>query len=275
MKGVAKTNRREFIKCAAVAGGGLAIGLAVFPSGEGPIETHFATDETFGNLGMWIEIGPADKIIIAIPKSEMGQGITTSLAMIIADELGAKWSNVNTEWAPLDPIYGKQLTSSSNSVQSLWKPCRRAGAVARMMLISAAAQLWNTEEAHCHAENSEVVNSRSGQRLSFGSLASSAAKLEIPKKVILKSSSSFNLIGKEIPSLEAAKMVSGQTVYGYDVRLPGLLTAVIARCNISGLHKVCRDKPWPAGFPGHPPRLAVRPDKARSTPSASERHPGI
>ncbi|MBW2364013.1 MAG: xanthine dehydrogenase family protein molybdopterin-binding subunit [Deltaproteobacteria bacterium] len=234
MRKIVKINRRKFLKITAVAGGGLVIGISLHKLIKRLPSSSLASDRIFGNFGIYLKIGTDEKITIAIPKSEMGQGITTSLSMIIADELGAEWSKVRTEWPPLHPVYGSQGTGASRSVRDLWEPFRLAGAIARTMLISAAAKIWNIKETSCYAENSEVVNSQNGKRLSFGNLSNSASQLKIPKKVILKNPVNFKFIGKEILSLEAEDMVTGKTVYGYDVRVPGMLTAVIERCPVFG-----------------------------------------
>ncbi len=229
-----KINRRKFLKITAAAGGSLMIGSALYRTNKGLSQADLGQNKDFGNLGIWIRITEDDRVTIAIPKSEMGQGITTSLSMIIADELGARWSSVQTEWAPLAPIYGLQMTSASRSVHDLWQTFRIAGAVARTMLTAAAAIKWNNREQECYVENGEVVNRKNGKRLTFGQLVPLAAQQAIPEKITLKNPDEFQIIGRNIPNIEAEKMVTGKMVYGYDIKLPGMLTAVVERSPVFG-----------------------------------------
>jgi len=234
MKKTVKINRRQFIKITALAGGGLVIGVSLYKFKKHAPPSRLDVNASDGQLGAWLKIGADEKVTVAISKSEMGQGITTALSMIIADELGAAWSSIQTQWAPLDPVYGRPQTGASRSVRDLWEPLRNAGAIARTLLIKAAAQQWDVKAAQCYAENNDVINKETGARVSFGRLANSANRLPIPRKVILKDTGSFRLIGKDVRSLEAEDMVTGKTRYGYDINLPGMLTAVVERCPVFG-----------------------------------------
>ena len=174
--------RRTLIKAGVAAGGGLMIGFALpglarfARAGE---TSHFAPNA-------WIRIAPDDSVTIVVAKSEMGQGVYTSMPMLVAEELEVDLQNIRMENAPPDQAYvdallGMQATGSSTSVRSSWKPLREAGAAARMMLIAAAAQTWKVKPGDCRAENGAVLHPASQRRLSYGRLAQDAAKQALPK----------------------------------------------------------------------------------------------
>ncbi len=190
-------------------------------------------------LSAWIKIGADEQVTITITRSEMGQGVRTSLAMIVADELDADWERVRVTQAPAGGPNGGQTTVGSQSVQSLWRapsPLRTAGATARAMLITAAAQAWQVPAADCRTEPGAVVHAASGRRLSYGALAAAAARLPVPpaSQVRLKDPGEFRIIGQPTRRVDNLDVVTGRAIYGIDVRQPGMLFAVVARCPVFG-----------------------------------------
>jgi isoquinoline 1-oxidoreductase beta subunit len=185
----------------------------------------------------FVRIGTDERITVIVNHSEMGQGVYTSLPMLLADELDADWTKVGYESAPVDPKYnhpafGMQMTGGSSSVWSGLEQFRQAGAAARAMLVAAAAQQWKVDASSCRTENGAVLNG--SNRLTYGQLVNTAAKLPPPEKVQLKDPKTFKLIGKPIKRLDTPDKLNGKAVFGIDVKLPGMLTAVIARPPIFG-----------------------------------------
>ncbi|MCP4694867.1 MAG: xanthine dehydrogenase family protein molybdopterin-binding subunit, partial [Desulfobacterales bacterium] len=180
----------------------------------------------------WLCIKRDDTVIVRVNHTEMGQGVSTALAMIVADELEADWSRVRVEIAPAEAVYknpafNSQLTAASTSVRTSWDPLRKAGASARGMLLSAAARHWSVPISRCRAQKGRVIHDASGRKIRFGELAPMAAGLPLPESVSLKRPDRFNLIGKPIPRLDTPEKTDGKAVFGIDVRMPGLLTATV------------------------------------------------
>ena len=190
-------------------------------------------------LNAFINVSPDDKVTILISKSEMGQGVVTSLSMLAAEELECDWKRIRWEFAPaekvyFDPVFGMQGTGGSQSIHSGWVPMRTAGATAREMLIAAAAQKWGVDASDCHAENGAVVHTATKRRLTYGSLAEAAGKLTPPTNVKLKDPSEFKVIGKPIKRLDTPDKVCGKAMFGIDARRPGMLHAAVLRCPVFG-----------------------------------------
>jgi CO/xanthine dehydrogenase Mo-binding subunit len=165
----------------------------------------------------------------------MGQGVRTSLPMIVAEELDADWTRVRIEPALADARkYGNQLTGGSTSVRTSWEPLRHAGAQARSMLMAAAAQSWGVAADSCRTENGCVIHDASRRRARYGSLSEAAAKLPLPEKPPLKNPKDFRIIGQSLPRLDIPTKVDGSARFGIDVRVPGMLFAVVARCPVFG-----------------------------------------
>jgi isoquinoline 1-oxidoreductase subunit beta len=228
-------DRRSFLKTGLAGATGLVIGFYL----PGRREAFAAGAAAPDVLNSFIQITPDDKVTILIYKSEMGQGVETSLAMLAAEELECDWKRIHTEFAPADkayydPAFGMQGTGGSQSIHSAWEPMRRAGATARTMLIGAAAQKWGVDAAECHAENGAVLHSASKRRATFGSLADDAAKLPPPTEVKLKDPSQFKIVGKATKRLDTPKKVNGTAGFGIDVRLPGMLHASVEHCPVFG-----------------------------------------
>jgi isoquinoline 1-oxidoreductase subunit beta len=237
MSDILNLSRRRFLKTTALAGGGLVLGIHMPLSGR----TIGAADEKPRSFApnAFVRVGTDDWVTVVVNHSEMGQGAYTSVPMVVAEELEADWSKVRYEPAPVDPaynhsVYGIQMTGGSSSTWSEWERLRKAGAAARMMLIAAAAQTWNVNPADCRAENGIVLHPGSGRRLSYGKLAEQAARLKPPVDIVLKDPRDFKLIGKATRRLDTPEKTSGKAVFGLDVRVPGMLTALVARPPVFG-----------------------------------------
>lgn len=204
----------------------------------------------------FIRIDATGKTTLVMPQVEMGQGVYTSVAMILAEELDADYQAVVLEHAPPNdklygnPAFGIQVTGNSNSIRAFWKPLREAGAAARAMLIQAAARQWKVDPASCGAADGQVRHIGSGRKLGFGTLAGAASKLAPPKNPPLKDPKNFTLIGKSLKRLDTVHKVDGGVVYGIDVMLPGMKFATLAASPVFG-GKVGHVDPGPANrIPG-------------------------
>jgi len=188
----------------------------------------------------FIRIDTAGKTTLVMPQVEMGQGVYTSIPMILAEELDADFSQVALLHAPPNdklygnPTFGLQVTGNSNSIRAFWMPLRNAGASARAMLVQAAAQQWQVEPASCTTSNGEVTHKESGRKLSYGALADAAGKQTPPKDVPLKDPKDFALIGKPLKRLDTPDKTNGKAVYGIDAMLPGMKFATLAACPVFG-----------------------------------------
>ena len=187
----------------------------------------------------FLRIGSDDIVTVIVNHSELGQGVYTALPMLVAEELDADWSKVRIAAAPVDPVYnhtvfGMQATGGSTSTWSEWQRLRQAGAAAKAMLLAAAAQIWQVDPAGCRAENGQIIHDASGKKMSYGQLAQKAATMQPPATVALKETKNFHLIGHSTPRLDTPSKVNGQAMYGIDARVPGMLTALIARSPVFG-----------------------------------------
>jgi isoquinoline 1-oxidoreductase beta subunit len=188
----------------------------------------------------FIRVGGDGKITLVMPQVEMGQGVYTSIAMIMAEELDADFSQVVLEHAPPDekhyanPAFGVQATGNSNSIRAFWKPLRTAGATTRAMLITAAAQQWGVDPTSCTTSNSQVNHAASGRKLGYSALAGRAASLSPPANVVLKDPAKFTLIGKPLKRLDTPAKVNGQAQYGIDAMPPGVKFATLAASPVFG-----------------------------------------
>jgi isoquinoline 1-oxidoreductase beta subunit len=167
-------------------------------------------------------------------RSDMGQGIRTAIAMLIAEELDVDWSSVRIEQAQTDSKYGDQLTGGSVSISRYYLGLRLAGATARQMLVEAAAGIWDVDVANCKTEAGLVLHPDGSKKISYGDLVEAASKLEVPKEANVKETSQFKIVGTAKGHWDAPQIVSGKAIYGLDVRLPGMLFAAIARCPVFG-----------------------------------------
>ncbi len=232
MAAIVKLGRRDFLKAGAVLGGGLVLGVYL-PPGRARAAGE-AAKEAPPDPNAWLRIGADDQVTVVVHHSEMGQGVYTSIPMLVAEELGVEWSRVRYEAAPVAAVYnhpwwGVQGTGGSTSIPSSWEPLRRVGATARAMLVAAAAAEWGVPAAECVAEKGRVLHRASGREARYGELAEKAARLRVPADVTLKDPVDFTLIGKPLPRLDTPEKVQGVGKFGLDVALPGMLTAVVAR----------------------------------------------
>jgi len=229
--------RREFLKAGAALGGGLLISLYVpefAPAGH-------AADSSAKPVALnaFVRIGTDESVTVVSNHSEMGQGIYTSLPMLLNEELEADWARIRVEFAPVAAVYnhtvfGMMMTGGSTTTNSEYDRFRKMGAMARIMLIAAAAQSWNVDPQTCRAGKSYVIHTPSGRRASYGSLAEAAAKIAPPKDVPLKDPKDFTLVGKPVHRLDTPAKTNGTAQFGLDVYIPGMLTAVVARAPVFG-----------------------------------------
>jgi isoquinoline 1-oxidoreductase beta subunit len=222
-------DRREFLKLVSLAGGGFALGY--FDAAEAAqAPAKFAPNP-------WIRLEPSGVVTLIVDKSEMGQGVMTALPMILAEEMDADWSSVRVEFAPAAPEYAHpwyhtQATGGSTSVRAMWQPLRRAGATARQMLRMAAAEAWKVPLEK--VKTSKGILSAGLHQATYGVMATAAARLPVPQAVDLKDPKTFQLIGKPIPRLDSPAKATGAARFGMDMRMAGLLTAVVARAPVAG-----------------------------------------
>ena len=221
--------RRSFLKLTGLAGGGLALAFYL----EGSTQAFAAqTGSDFAPNG-FIHISPDGSILIYSKNPEIGQGIKTAFPMIIAEELDADWEDVGVEQSPIDQeVYGRQSAGGSRSIPSSWDQLRQAGAVARAMLVAAAAQEWGVPAGECQTEKSTVIHSRSGRRLGYGELANKAADLPVPdpKSLVLKKRADYKLLGTRVTGVDNYKLVTGQPLFGIDQVVPDMLYATYTKC---------------------------------------------
>ena len=230
-------SRRKLLQAGAAAGGGLLLSLSL-PFSYGEAETADA-DGFAPNA--FIRIEGDGRIVLTMPYVEMGQGTYTSIPMLIAEELEVDLKQVQVEHAPPnEKLYGNpllgglQATGNSNAVRAAWQPLRQSGAIARSMLVSAAAKRWNVDPASCRAQSGEVLHAPTGRRIKYGALAAAAARMPVPESVMLKRPEDFKLIGTPAKRLDAPAKVNGTAVYGIDVRPPGVKIATLAQSPVFG-----------------------------------------
>ncbi|HEX5819952.1 MAG TPA: xanthine dehydrogenase family protein molybdopterin-binding subunit [Gemmatimonadales bacterium] len=229
-------SRREFLKTGAATGAGLVIAVQLQGCAK---QAPPASTAPFAP-NAWVRVQDDGSVLIEVDRSEMGQGVSTALPMLVAEELEADWSSVRYEAAPANPAYGNkltrgmQVTGGSTAVPNGWVPLRQAGAQAREMLLSAAAARWGVDRATCHAENSRVLHEASGRSATYGELATAAAKLPVPETVRLKDPKDWKLIGRPVPRLDVPAVVRGEPVFAGDVRVPGMLVAQVERPPVLG-----------------------------------------
>ena len=225
-------SRRVFLQAAA-AGSGLMLSLRL-PVGEAGAADAFVPNA-------FIRIGSDGQVVLTMPYVEMGQGTYTSIPMLIAEELEVELKDVRLEHAPPNAkLYGNpllggiQATGNSNAIRAAWQPLRQAGAVARTMLVSAAAKRWNVDPVTCRAQGGEVLHVPTGRRIKYGALASDAARMSVPDNVALKRPADFKLIGTSAKRFDTPAKVNGTAVYGIDVRPPGVKIATLAQSPVFG-----------------------------------------
>jgi isoquinoline 1-oxidoreductase beta subunit len=234
MNFVPNMNRRSFVVGTAATGAGLAIGFDL-PAG-GP---QAASANSVPELGAWVVIKPDDSVVIRMARSEMGQGTITGLAQLVAEELECDWSKISYEYpTPGENLKRKRVwqsysTGGSRGIRESHQYVREGGASARMMLLQAAANEWKVPVEQCKAENS-VITGPGGKKTTFGKVADAAAKLPVPEKPKLKNPKDWKIVGKSVKRLDTVEKVTGKQVYGFDLKMPGMLNAAIKESPVFG-----------------------------------------
>ncbi len=230
MKNKSLISRRFFIKNVSLFSGGLLLACEV--GGE---DNSINSKSTNGHFtpNLFVELKPNGDLILTASRSEMGQGVRTSLTSVIADEMDAEWSRVTVKQAPGDDAYGNQNTDGSRSIRTIYEPMRKMGAMARAMLISAAANRWGISKELCKSEMHHIIRSDSGEKIFYGDLVKEAALVEAPEDPILKTPDEFIYIGKGLKSVDAGDFVKGKPKYGMDIKLKDMVYACITRCPVT------------------------------------------
>ena len=237
--------RREFLRAGAIAGGAalvIRVPLLGRPRAAGS-RAPFSPNP-------WIRVGRDGRVTAVVARSEMGQGVRTSLAMILAEELDADWSAVSVFQAEPGPDYTRMSTGGSGSVEGSWKALRQAGAAAREMLVEAAARRWGVPASACRTEGGRVLHPESRRSLAYGELVAAASALPVPKAPRLKEPSEFRLVGTRVPRLDGPPIVTGRARYGIDTRVDGMLFAAVARSPLPGGRVVRFDRAAAEAIPG-------------------------
>ncbi|HEV8270135.1 MAG TPA: molybdopterin cofactor-binding domain-containing protein, partial [Chitinophagaceae bacterium] len=222
-------NRRSFLKSSALAGGGLMISFSALAELDlaDKINELDLPDQWYELTG-YIKITPDNIIKILNPNPEFGQNVMTSLPMIVAEELDADWKQVVVEMGPHDNVkLGPQFTGGSNSMRMYWKPLREAGAAARQMLMEAAAQTWGVPKEEVTAKAGMLYHEKTGKSGTYGSFASKAAEIPVPKGMKLKEPKNFNVVRNSKKNVEGLKIVTGKPLFGLDYKVDGMLIAMI------------------------------------------------
>jgi len=233
-------SRRTFLIAGAAVGGGLLIGVGFGAAGTASADAADLANSTALSPNAFVRIDPDGQVTVTMGYIEMGQGTYTSVPMLIAEELEVDLTSVRFEHAPpndklyANPLLGFQVTGGSTTIRSSWEPMRRAGATARVMLVTAAASAWKVEPASCRAEKGEVIHAASGRRVKYGALVADAAKLPVPEQVALKQAQDFKLIGTPAKRLDTPAKVNGTAQFGIDARVPGMKIATLASSPVFG-----------------------------------------
>jgi isoquinoline 1-oxidoreductase subunit beta len=248
------TTRRDFLKGSAAATGALVIGFTL------PISSRFsqaAAAAAGASLApnAFLRIAPDGQVTVVCGLSEMGQGVHMGIASLVAEELDADWKSVRLEQAPVDkaynnPVFGMQATGGSTAIRGHYEPMRKAGAAAREMLVTAAAAQWGIDAAACRTQDGRVLGP-DGKSAGYGELVAAAAKLPVPQNPSLKDAKDFRILGKGVLTrIDTPAKVNGSAGFGIDVRLPGLLTAVMAHAPVPGATIVAVDDTAAKAIPG-------------------------
>ncbi|HYC63503.1 MAG TPA: molybdopterin cofactor-binding domain-containing protein, partial [Reyranellaceae bacterium] len=223
--------RRGFVVGSAAVAGGFSLGFHVpFANAQAPVQ----------ELNAWVVIHPDDKVVVRIARSEMGQGTLTGLVQLVAEELECDWTKVTWEYptpgqnVARNRVWKNFSTGGSRGIRESNQYVREGGAMAREMLIAAAAAEWKVPATECSAAKSVITHKPSGRTVTFGKVAAAAAKLEPPKEVKLKDPKTWHTAGKSVPRLDTVEKVTGAQIYGMDVTMPGMLNAAIKQSPVIG-----------------------------------------
>lgn len=231
---VSTVSRRRFLGASAATAGSLVIGFHV------PFDAQAQAAGTPAEVNAWVVVKPDDTVVIRIARSEMGQGTLTGLAQLVAEELECDWAKVTTEYPTpatnlaRNRVWGNFSTGGSRGVRESNDYVRKGGAMARVMLVQAAAEAWKVSPAECSAADSVITHTPSGRTSTFGKVAGAAAKLTPPTEVALKDPKTWKLAGKPVKRLDTAAKLDGSQVFGMDLKLPGMLNAAIKDCPVFG-----------------------------------------
>jgi isoquinoline 1-oxidoreductase beta subunit len=248
---MSKVNRRCFVIGSTAAGTGLALGFNL-PFGSDAVYAADITPE----VDAWVVIKPDETVVIRIARSEMGQGTMTGLAQLVAEELDADWSKVTTEFPTPGQnlarkrVWGDFSTGGSRGIRDSNKYVREGGAAARMMLVQAAANAWNVPAAECTAATGVITHKASNRTVTYGKVAEAAGKLDVPKDVALKDTKTWTIAGKPLKRLDTADKIVGKTVFGIDIRQPGMMYAAISACPVFGGKLQSVDEAHVSDMPG-------------------------
>jgi isoquinoline 1-oxidoreductase beta subunit len=223
-------SRRDFLKTSALVGGGILFGFNLFsackPNAVPPVDI---SKLDFKDFNAFIKIAENGMVSIFAPNPEIGQGVKTSMPMIIAEELDVDWKDVFVVQAPLDTTkYTRQVAGGSQSIRQGWEPLRKTGATARQMLINAAAKRWQVDPEECTTKAGTIIHS-SGKELGYGEVATEAAQMEVPENYTLKKTDNFTIIGHETTNVDIDKIIRGESLFGIDYKRPGMLYASVMR----------------------------------------------
>ncbi|NKB42695.1 MAG: molybdopterin-dependent oxidoreductase [Alphaproteobacteria bacterium] len=228
------SSRRSVLKMTGAASGGLVLGVVLNGAHR---SAEAATGDTAFAPNAFLEVNPSGRILIYSKAPEIGQGIKTAFPMIVAEELDAAWDDVDVEQAPINPdVYGRQSAGGSFSILGSWDQLRQAGAAARSMLVSAAAEQWRVDAESCSASDSHVIHPDGETRLSYAALASAAAQLPVPdvESLTLKDRADYDLLGTWVGGVENEQLVTGQPLFGTDQVLPDMVYATYQKCPAFG-----------------------------------------
>lgn len=250
MESALKISRRSFLLRSAAVGGGLMLEVALPVYGYAKSEETSADDKKPPEVTAWVLVQPDDRIVIRVARVEMGQGSFTGLPMLVAEELACDWGKVRAEYASTSEhlkrnrIFGAMLTGGSRSIRDSHEYLRKAGAAARIMLTTAAAQQWSVPVAECVAENSVITHPPTKRHVSFGAVAAEAAKLKVPEDPPLKDPKDWKVLGQPVERFDIPDKVTGKTEFAIDTKLPGMVYAALAQCPVFGgkLKSVDTDK---------------------------------
>ncbi|MEM6726527.1 MAG: molybdopterin cofactor-binding domain-containing protein, partial [Bacteroidota bacterium] len=245
-------NRRSFFKTAALTGGGMVLGFSFFASCKiTPEQEALGLPDEWFEINGFLKIGDNGLVTIMSPNPEIGQNVKTSMPMIIAEELDAKWANVVVEQAPLNTeIFTRQLAGGSQSIRQGWESLRMAGATARRMLIESAAKAWEVPVGEITTNEGTLLHEASGQTATYGEMASGAVGIEIPEEIPLKDPKDFKIIGTPTLNVDGKKIVTGQPLFGLDYQREGMLIAGIIHPPAFGMKLKSMDASAAEAMPG-------------------------
>ena len=223
-------SRRSFLKASSLAGGGLLIGFNLFTACKSEVKAPIDLSKlNFNDFNAFIKISDEGKVTIFSPNPEIGQGVKTSMPMLIAEELDVAWSDVYVAQGDLDRVnYTRQVAGGSQSIRFGWEPLRQTGATARQMLVNAAAARWGVDPSECTVKEG-VISNANGDKLGYGDVVNEASLMEVPEDVKLKDPKDFTIIGQEISNVDIDKIVTGKPLFGLDYKREGMLYVSVLR----------------------------------------------